>query len=192
MTSARAQNRFLGVLVAILFFAVLEVVRPATAQAYALSGCSYAYKPVQYYVSTALPSGIRTAFGYAAADWTRYSRADMTSVLSGGKPRINVVGSNYGNVFEARVPNFNRCFGAPNGHLTVEVNTYFTSYSITRWRSIAGHEFGHALALAHAGAAGNPCGSAVPLMHPYTYDRYVRCNVFYPQPDDINGVHQRY
>lgn len=191
MSAARVQNRVLTVLLALLLLGTIEVVAPATASAYALSGCRYTYKPVQYYLATSLPANVRSGFSSAASDWTSLTRADMTSALPGGLPRVNVVSSNYGSgAFEARVAEFQTCAGAPNGNQNVQVNSYY-SYTAQRWRSIGGHEFGHALGLAHAGAAGAPCTS-VPLMHPFTNDRYVRCGFYTPRADDINGIHQYY
>ena len=77
------------------------------------------------------------------------------------------------------------------------LNTHFTSgYVANKVRSVAAHEIGHYLGLAHRSGSicvnGTPPTGDVTLMNPYTSTRYTACGVYTPIVDDRNGVNYLY
>ena len=72
-----------------------------------------------------------------------------------------------------------------NNGTIVTLNYHYTqNYSANEAQSVAVHEFGHALGLAHS--------STCVIMNGSTYTRYVTCGVYIPQYDDDNGVNALY
>lgn len=68
---------------------------------------------------------------------------------------------------------------------TARLNSAYTkNYSVAKVKSVAVHELGHVLGLAHR----NGCY----LMNPKTYERFDVCNINTAQADDVNGVNYLY
>jgi hypothetical protein len=65
------------------------------------------------------------------------------------------------------------------------------SYSANKKISVASHEFGHNLGLAHRGSASTACAD-VTIMNPGDARRYQQCGVYKPRTDDIKGMSYLY
>lgn len=169
----------------------LPVIPASPASAYATNGCRWGGNTINWNFYQSTNSTYETAIKNAAASWnvTQFSYSYVTS----GFPPVRANATYYGTTGWDGLTQYTcSSSGFFNPTVGVLVNrTYTDGEPAHEIRSIAAHEFGHALGLAHTGDESTPC-SSMHLMNHFTDARYERCGVYTPQPDDINGANAIY
>lgn len=188
----RRQSLLYSLAICVLAFGA-SIAGAGPANAYAYTGCRW---PNGYISWSNYTTAYDSTWNSAFSNWDGSSDVTFSKVGTNSYAGA-IVGNatNFGSVgWDGMAPNAYSCSGgywSSTGN-PVQLNTYYTDgyTGYKRW-SVAAHEIGHMLGLAHVGSGTTAC-SSVTIMNPYTSHRYDDCGKYTPWPDDISGVNALY
>lgn len=184
LVGRRSSCSFLAMSAALVAIALSMLLSAAPARAYVREGCYWPrVERGQSIPWTNYATGHGSyAFFNARDGWN----ATPTRVyIHGSGPNIQATNNDFGNTGWDGFTNYSCSNGVFVTPVVVYLNVYYTyNYPDNAIQSVATHEFGHALGLAHS-------SSCYTLMW-YSTDRYFSCGIYTPQQDEINGLNAVY
>lgn len=154
-------------------------------------GCWHPTSTITYR-TTGASTNWASATVLAAATWTNSTQVTLNQVSTGG--RIVVTSANYPtSTWSGQAPGSTTCSGNTYdfGDASIRFNERFDYYSSNAEKSLAMHEWGHAMGLAHKGTTTTPCDDVV-IMNGHDSRRFFDCGKINPTQDDKNGINYLY
>lgn len=191
-----ARRREVRLMAGALLLAIGALVAPplaGSAHAYSLEGCKW----YPFGASVNITLGTEQPYAYVAAvavnDWQNQLTNYETFFWYTASPNNGTQGpvfehvQNFGNTGQDGITYYSCSSGGFVAPVNSYYNSYYTaSYSGQQDEDLIGHEFGHALGLAHSGT-GAACGN-VALMYYMSTTEWNNCGLLGPQYDDMAGA----